>query len=329
MTTSGPADGRRTPHPAGTVVHFSTSGGSAIRYDTTFAIRYETVDAVPIADIIASLQGVELALRETAALLPSFFPGMGVEKVEIAVREIAQASPLREMFFVAMVVTYQKGLEDEVPNAISQMTGAPIPDSLDTIVTFLTLTILFYGIGAIKTLVLQATEGPAKRQLDRLIAETANLTGISEEDVRRKLDARYADKRTWKRLQDAVIGVFRPSKNQSSVAVDINGQTLPHEVMRDIPADYIIEHAEEHAPSRNFENVPLEIHAQDKDHGGKGWAAVIPNLADRRIPLKLMTGVPAADLWGTDRIRGDVTVIYERVADGMRPKAIHLHEIVG
>jgi len=280
---------------------------------------------VPIADIIASLQGMETALSEMAALLPSFVRGLDVTSMQIKVSEVAQASPLREMFFVAMLVTYQKGLEDEVPNAITHLTGQPIPDSLDTIVTFITLTLLFYGVGAIKTLVLGRPDGPAERQMNNLVAELATLTGLSEEDVRQRFDSRYSEKKAWRRLRTAVKNVFQPSKRQDSAAIQFNGVPIDEATVRDIPADYIIDNAEEHAPSRYFENVALEIHAQDKDHAGKGWAAIIPTVADRRIPLKLMMGIEASSLWGADVVRGDVTVIYDRVADGMIPKAIHLH----
>lgn len=268
---------------------------------------------------------MDLALREMAALVPSFLPGVDVTNIEIKVSEIAQASPLREMFFVALLVTYQKGLEDEVPDAITAVTGYLIPESMDTLVTFITLTALFYGVGAIKTLVLGRPEGEAIRLLDRLIAELAQMTGLTGEQVRQRFDDRYREKKPWRRLRTAVKGVFQPSKRQDSAAIQFNGQVLQRDVVRDIPADFIVDHAEEHAPTRYFKEVSLEIHAQDKDHGGKGWAAIIPTVADRRIPLRLMTGVEAKDLWGADTVKGDVTVIYDRVADGIVPKAIHLH----
>jgi hypothetical protein len=298
-----------------------------MRYDTGFNIRYETDQPVPIADIIASLQGVEIALKEAAAFLPRVLPGIQVEHIDVRVREIAQASPLREMFLVAMIVAFQKDLETEVPNAIASFIGLTVPDSFDTLVTVVVLTIMFYGVGAIKTMVFGSPDGPARPQLGKLITELSCLTGISEEKLRQRLDDRYGEKKPWKRLKEAVQLVFQPSKRQSSVPVQINDRLIEREVVRDIPVDWEIAKAEENEPFRSFEDVLLDIHAQDKDHAGKGWAALIANIADRRVPLKLMTGVSAADLWGRDSVRGDVTVLYGRVADGMVPKAIHLHRL--
>jgi hypothetical protein len=45
------------------------------------------------------------------------------------------------------------------------------------------------------------------------------------------------------------------------------------------------------------------------------------------VKLKLMAGVSAADLWNRDTLRGDVTVIYDRVGTATVPKAVHLHRI--
>jgi hypothetical protein len=298
-----------------------------MRYETGFAIRYETENPVPISDIIASLQGVEAALRETAAFIPRLLPGISVQHLDIKVREIAQASPLREMFLVAMIVAFQKDLVEEVPNAIQSLTGLPVPDSMDTLVTVVTLTIMFYGVGALRTLVFGTPSGPAEHQFDRLVAEVAHLAGLSEEQVRDLLDERYGEKKHWRRLRDAVGNFFRPSKRQDSASIEVNTRILDHNVVKEVPADFVVENAEETSPFRSFENVRLEIHAQDKDHGGKGWAAVIPTIADRRIPLKLMLGLQASEIWGHDEVRGDVTVIYDRVADGMVPKAIHLHKL--
>lgn len=298
-----------------------------MQYDTDFFVRYETNDPVPIADIIASLQGIEIAVREAAAFLPYILPGVDIQRVDVRVREVAQNSPLRELYFIAMFAAFQKGLEDEVPYAIEHLTGVAISEKWDTLVTVTVLTVLFYGVGALRNMLVGAPDGPAQDQLNSLIKEMAHLTSFSEEQIREKLDARYSKRKPWQRLADAIGKAFRPSKRQASAPMLVNGRHLDHLVVRDVPSDYIVDNLDDHSPFRSFDDVTLEIHAQDRDHGGKGWAAVIPTIADRRIPLKLMTGLKASDLWGQNEVRGDVIVLYDRVADGMVPKSIHLQRL--
>lgn len=301
-----------------------------MRHDTPFAVRYLTDDTVPIRDIIESLQGVEAVLGEVARLLPSLVDGLKVERIEVKVREIAQESPLREIYLVALFLAFQKDLEQEVTEQIADLTGWQVPESMDTIVTVAALVIVFYGVGAIKELVLgKADDGPSERRLNALIEELAQDTGKTQHHIRKVLDDRYGDRTIWKRLANATSRFFMPSKRQDSAPVEVNNREIDRETMRDVPADYLVEHEADIKPSRDFSGVTLELHAQDRDHGGRGWAAIPRGIVDQRLRLKLMTEVSAAELWGNDIVRGDITVLYERVGLDMVPREIHLHRVTG
>lgn len=301
-----------------------------MQHDTTFSVRYLTDDPVPIRDIIESLNGIETVLSEVGRLLPQLVTGLSVERVEVRVREIAQESPLRELFLVSLFLGFQKELETEVIGLIEHATGYDIPANLDTIVTVLALIIVFYGAGAIRDLVLgNSGDGPARRQLAGLISELSGDTGKSEDAIRATLEKRYGEPAMKKRVANAASRFFTPSKRKDSSPVEVNGRSIDHDTVADIPAQYLIEHESEINPSRNFENVTLELHAQDRDHAGQGWAAVPLGLADKRIRLKLQDGVVTSDLWGRNKVRGDITMIYERVGLELVPKEIHLHRLTG
>jgi hypothetical protein len=299
-----------------------------MRYDADFNISWRVDDPVAIRDIIESLQGVETVLRETAGVLPQLVRGLDVEHFEIKVRTIAQQSPLKELFVLTMFLAFQKSLETAVPGAIEQATGTDIPANLEVIVTLTALIVVFYGVGAIKDFLVGSKDGPSAAMLQGLIDELSKECGLTPEVIRARLAERYADKSAWKRVTNAAARFFRVSKRQDSSPMLVNGRQVSAEVVRDVPADYLFDDAREAAPARPFYDVPLELHAQDRDHSGQGWAAVIPGIVDRRVRLKLLSGVSAADLWNRDRARGDVMVIYERVGDQMIPKSIQLQALL-
>lgn len=208
-----------------------------MQHTTPFSVRYLTDEPVPIRDIIGSLQGVETTLNEMARLLPTFIDGLQVEKIEIKVREVAQESPLREIFAVGMFLAFQKQLEEEVPQLITDATGMIIPDRFDTVVTVLALIIVFYGAGALKDLVFgHGAAGAAEAQLNGLIAELAGEIGKPEKFIRDKLADRYAEKTLWRRLANATSRFFAPSKRQDSAPVEVNGRQITQDVVRDVPA---------------------------------------------------------------------------------------------
>jgi hypothetical protein len=301
-----------------------------MRRESSFTVRYLTDETVPIRDIIESLQGVEAIFFEMAKVIPEMVNGVTVQRIEVKAKEIAQESPLKEIFLVALFLAFQKDLEDEVTGNIESITGLHVPDNWDTIITVLALVLVFYGVGAIKDLVFGTSEGgPSRKMLDGLIAELATSLGKTPKDIRDKLDQRYRDRTLWKRLANTTSRFFAPSKKQNSAPMEVNGRSIPQETVQDVPAQYVIDHEVDTKPARSFSGVALELHAQDRDHAGRGWAAIPRGLHGERLRLRLMDDVSTTDLWGHNVIRGDVTIIYERAGTEMVPKEIQLHRVTG
>jgi|TARA_R110002049_G_scaffold149648_3_gene312699 hypothetical protein len=301
-----------------------------MEHSSEFSVRYLTENPVPIREIIESLQSVETILNETARLLPNVIDGLQVERINIRVREVAQESPLRELFIFSLFLAFQKQLEQEVPDAITEFTGFVVPDRFDTIVTVLALVIVFYGAGAIKDLVFgKGPAGAAENQLNGLLDELSLATGKPVKVLRGVLEARYKDKTLWTRLANTTSGFFAPSKNQESSPVEVNQRRFDENIIRDIPAEFVVEHESQKHPSRPFTDTLLEIHAQDKDRTASGWYAVIPEVSDKRLKLKLMDGVSAAEIWQRDNVRGDVTVLYDRLGVELVPREVHLERVIG
>lgn len=299
-----------------------------MNYQSEFSVTYLTPDPTLVKDVIASLQGIETTLGEVGRVLPLLVPGLKVDKIDIRVREITQNSPLRELFVASLMVAFQKDLEREVPDLISAATGLPIPERMDATVTVLALIIVFYGIGAIRDLVFGVgKDSRSSEMLDDMINDLAATMGVSPKHIRKTLEERYAEKTLWKRLANATSRFFMPSKRQDSASVLVNEIHIGQEIVREIPDSFRVDDALDEPVTRNFNDAILDLHAQDKDHAGRGWAAVVQGLSDQRARLKLMAGVAADSIWGHDRVVGDITVIFERLGMDLLPREIHLHRI--
>ena len=293
--------------------------------ESNFQVRYLTEGPVPISDIIESLMGTEAVLQEMSVLLPEVVDGLVVQGIDIRVREISQNSPLRELFVFTLFMAYQKQLEEQVPTLVEKATGLHVPSNLDTTVTVLCLVLVFYGAGALKDLVFgKGKDGATKVLFDNLVAELAAETGKTPKFISDMLENRFGDPGRWKRLATATSRFFRPSKQQDSAPVEVNHRVFDTEVIREIPADYLVEHEGDALASRRFDGAVLDLRLQDRDNKGKGWAAIIPGVSEKRIKVKLLDGVNAADLWGQETVIGDINVIYERVGMDMVPREVHL-----
>lgn len=203
-----------------------------------------------------------------------------------------------------------------------------IPESYDSLVTVVTMIVLFYGAAFVKDMVTKTVkEGPVRRQLNEIIQVLANRTGKSPDEIRAILDAKYSKPGTVKRLSKSVAGFFLPSQRESGVGITFDRKRIEPEIIKDLPYPGEYEDKEDFERFDPYDNVRLEIHAQDKDRSQTGWAAVPVGIHDKRIRMKLIDPVTIGDIWGKDAVSADVTIVSSLTADGYAPVEIHVTRI--
>ncbi len=287
-------------------------------------VQYDTPQPVPISDLIASLNGLQATAGEVGALLESCVNGLKVEKVSVSVRSISQESPLREWFIITLMVTYQSDLSKELPVLLEELFGVDIPDNYDTLVTVSSLVVIFYILDATYRKVIGADASvQMARMLDGLIKELANSTGCSEDKIREFLRDRY-DKGRLRKLVNAAIGFFRPSKRQNNVSAKVGSRIISKEVMREIPGDVAEDVHEPETSSHQYSNVEIELHAQDRDRAKQGWAAVVPAISDARVKMQIFPPIQPEDVWTHQKIRGDIIAVFRDDGGDLTPTQYHL-----
>lgn len=289
-------------------------------------IIYETDEPVPVSDVIDSLLGAERILFEIAPVLEGLVDGLAIEPIGIAVSEISQNSPLREILFYTLFLTFQKDLEGEVPTVIETLTGIRVSDSYDTIVTLVFCMLFFYGLEAIASHVRSA--GPdrgLKKQMDSLTEEVAADLNVSPEKVRKVLEGRY-EKRGFRRIvQDAALKVLAPSRRQRNAPILIGSRRIPQDIVAQVPNDASLLDPGPADKSVLLQNIAIELHAQDLDHNKQGWAAVVPSLSKNRMRMYLFPPITPEQIYTKTKITGDVIVVSKKLPDGnYKPYLLHL-----
>jgi len=293
------------------------------------SITYQTKGVTPISDVIEALQSADAAIRDAVALLPSILDGVQVERTNINVRSLTQESPLRELFFVTLFIAFQGDLESEIPPMLEEIFKVNIPDSYDSIITLLTMIILFYGAAFVKDASVKAVEnGALRKQLDLMINQIAKRTGKTEAEVKAYLDAKYSEPGPVKRLTKTVRGFFIPSQREGGVGIDFDREKVRPEVIREVPVAESYDEKGDLEKYQSFEAIELEIHAQDRDRLSTGWAAVPKGICENRLKMKLMEPVRAEDLWTKDTVSGNITVVSKLTAAGYQPSEIHLTQVL-
>jgi hypothetical protein len=283
---------------------------------TPHQIVFETNEPVPIADLVASLLGAEQLFRDVAPLLEAIFPGFRVERINVSVREVSQESPLRELFVVGLIATFQKDLEKDVPAVIEHLSGAHIPDEYHSIIALVFCIIAFYGIHFIFS---QLSNGAFSKhirdQFDEFTKELSRETGLSEEKISSVLQAKYGKSRV-RVLAHSALGLFAPSKREHNVPVIIDGRRIGSEIIADIPSSAQIDAANVPETVKPFENVQIELHAQDIDHAKQGWAAVVPKVGSKRLRMEIYPPIKPEEIYTKKGLRGDIMLVSRKKSDG-------------
>jgi len=233
------------------------------------------------------------------------------------------------VFWGILLVTFQRDLVEEVPALVEKLTGVPVSDQYDTLVTVLVMLLLFYGADyAYRRITANTSSAKIKGMFDGLVADTARLTNKSEDQVRAVLEEKYG-KTKIKRLASAAAKFFSPAKHEKSVRVIAGPIEVPYDVVEEIPTVGEIEEIKAEETSTPYPNVEIELHAQDMDKRKAGWAGVVPSVSSERMRMHVYPTIQPEEIYLKQRLRGDVIVMAKKQADGSyKPYLFHLVKLV-
>lgn len=293
------------------------------------SITYETTGATPLSDIIASLQATDVLAREAIALVPQFIPGIVVEKCSLNVLHLSQESPLRELFMFSLIIAFQDSLEAEVPPMLEDLFKVEVSSDYDTLVTVIFMIVLFYGadysIQAVKKIV---SNQKLKKKYDEVLQDLSSATGQTKEEIEQILEKRFGKPALMKRLIENAQRFFLPSHREGGAPIQIDRSDIEEDAIREVPFLGSVDSPADLSKYEPRQDVVLEIHAQDRDKGSTGWAAIAEEISDQRLRMKIMDPVKPEQLWGRDTIRGNIVIVSKLTAYGYRPTEIHLTEVL-
>jgi hypothetical protein len=292
-------------------------------------ITYETRGATPIGDVIQALRATEEFARDTAALLPSFINGLHVESSELNVRTLSQESPLREYFLLALILTYQDDLEQEVPAVLENLFKITVSEKYDTLATVLFLTVMYYGAGlAIDAARKMVAPSLPRGKFEELADVLCKQTGKSRDEVLAIIKAFYEKPLAARRLVTHAKRILLPSQRDGNAPVVIGSERLESDMVREFPMISSLDKKSDFDRYAPHYGVALELHAMDKDKTSTGWAAVAQGISDKRLKAKVIEPVLASDLWGKNSVIADIIVVSKLTSNGYVPAEIQVTRII-
>lgn len=127
------------------------------------------------------------------------------------------------------------------------------------------------------------------------------------------------------RLASDAVAIFKPAKRdpKAEITFDNDAQlVVPSAFIGMVPDEFVADKTEE---TKIIENAEIHVRALDLDSSEHGWAAVVPMITDRRLPLELGPAIKPEDLFGNKTVKGTIEVISRRDAfDRMQLRSYRL-----
>ncbi len=292
-----------------------------------YQVEYTVKETVSVEEVIETLQANKRLMSDVAGILPVLLDGVKVERIELRVRDIRHGS-LREVFWVAIFLAFQKQLEDEVPAVVEKWFGLPVSDDYDTLVTICVLLLTYYGADYAYKRFMHA-DGSEKlaRAINDLADEIAEASGRTSEEVKQVFQDYLGKRGRLKELAKAAVRFFRPSLNQKHDDVVVGDRRVIRDLIREIPNVTNVEDITDDDFNMPMDGVRVQIRAKDHDHEGSGWGGIVEAVTSRRRPLKLDPSVPKDYLWEHDEVWADISITYRPDGAAMKPIRYHIRNV--
>lgn len=304
-----------------------------VRISLPYAVTYNTEKDVPVEVVAKSLLAHEFFIRDALQGLESIYSHhIALNHAQVTVRNISNASPLKEVLIAAFVLTVQEDLVEEVPKLIQQLTGKEVPENMETLVTLLTVVIVVYATSAI---IERVMPGHSVMRLKETYSNKLDALqedfDISKKDIDAYLQAKYNESPS-SALKRKAVEFFMPAKLGKAVdIVSPNGEILvPREAVNEVPLA-VLEEGDEDITGYPLFSVVLDIHRSDRDQRKYGWRAIVGEVSTKSVRLELDDSINPSSIYGSKEIVGDIIVQEHSVEDGRQePKLyqlLRIHEV--
>lgn len=278
-------------------------------FETTHRIYYSTAQAVPVGEIAKSL----LALEKIIASSEQVFEGItavDIDKIEVLISKLESGSLLEDIV-IKFFFKDQAGLDAFVAKVRSKtLENGMVGKSL--VVGAVLATVVGTGAYYAASQAKGSGQTTITANNNVIINIGAGEVGMTPEAFKAVVETAIKDKKS---LAENTVQFFKPARADQKASITFDDNDSVRFSPTVIAATPIAVKLEKPEYTKDYSDVDLQVRATDLDNLKRGWAGVIPDLIDRRIPLKLAENVKPADL-NRFQVRADVTVFYKRKSRG-------------
>lgn len=270
-------------------------------------IFYSTENPVPAEDIAEALLALSRIVHRSPGVLKRLVPGISAPIAELLVERLESGS-LAEDLAIRFLFGSKKKMDRTVAR-VKEALGVDLTSKTGAVRTIILALLVVGAYHAISG----GKKDPEKSMIEishnTIINIGAKEMNMSAEDLVKVIIAAVPNRN---QLASDSVKVIRPAKRDPNAEItvdDKNELKIAKEFIVNVPSEFIAEKSED---SKEHANVAVHLRALDLDSSARGWAAVVPTISPRRLPLELVEGINPDDLFGEKVVHGTVEAVSRR-----------------
>lgn len=292
-------------------------------------IYYSNKNHIPVRDIAESLLSLEQIIKQTPSVMEALFPGVKIDRAEVFISELKSGS-LDERVLVKFFFGDQKKFDEFIQTARERLGIEKImenPKILGSIIAAILLTMLAYQVGK-DVIFSPEKKATIEANNNTIIQIGAGLVKMDSDDFKVLIENAVPPKER-DRLAKHALKVMSPAKLDPDATITFNNDEdvrIESQTVKAVPS--VIVEPEPDQMIQDYDNALVELRAVDLDSTKKGWAAVLPEINDRRTKVQLDPHVDSQDLMTNPRFRANITVVYlSDPSKGKVPSLIFIRDV--
>jgi len=287
-----------------------------VELTTTHRIYYSNKEYIPLSEIADSLLALEGLIRQSPGVLEKLFPGTKIYGVEVYLSELKSGS-LYEDVLVKFVFGSQDKL-DEFVNNIRERLGLQNLKNNNQILSAILVTMTLMGGAYYYGRSNAGSDNKNTLEVNNniVINMGADFVEMKSDEFRSAVEAGVKDK---EKLTRNAVRFVKPAKRDPEAHIRFDNEKklqINPETVKAMPR-----HIAEPEPEETVEDhdrVEVIIRAVDLDSHRKGWAAIIPDISERRVKLQLDPHIDGEVLMQHPAAIANVTAIFKYDEEGKK-----------
>lgn len=287
-----------------------------MEFGVTNEVIYDFDGRVSVAEVAKSLLAQDRLLREAIGVVQLLYPGLEIQKIDIAIQQVSHESPYRSQMLAFLAGVFSGEIGSDMPDLIQTISGGRLDahDNWDALLSLIILAILVIMADKIRAKYWpDASEQILAAQKERFLEAASNGAQVPRGTMKEAIEGTIAKRPGI--IGRASMDMLGPAKRHHARSLRVGPDFISKEAIAALPSDAQMLMYQQPTETDELERVRLKFYAHDRENPKK-WAAAVEEVSPQRLKLHLAPHIKPEGLFTRGEVMADVVMTSMRDDEG-------------